>query len=226
MNRRHVLKTGAASLAALSIGRPFVARAAEWPTRSIRVIVPYAAGSATDLMPRTVFEQVGQQVGQTSWSKTAPAAAPRSAPPQVKQADPDGHTMLVHSNAHRHRAGDSGQRALRSGAGFFRSSRRSATCRWCWWSRRARASRPQGAGCGGQGQAGRDQLCRCRHRHAAASGDGAVSPGRRLRGPARAVQGRARGADRGDGWAGRHLFCPIMPAMSLIKDGKVLPLAV
>jgi tripartite-type tricarboxylate transporter receptor subunit TctC len=62
MNRREILKTGLGSLAAASAGWPGPARAADWPTKSIRVVVPYAAGSATDLVPRTVFEQVGQQI--------------------------------------------------------------------------------------------------------------------------------------------------------------------
>lgn len=32
------------------------AGAVDWPTKTVRAIVPYAAGSATDLIPRTVFE--------------------------------------------------------------------------------------------------------------------------------------------------------------------------
>ena len=66
MNRREVLKAGIASLAACG-GRIGAgeARAADWPTRQVRIVVPFAAGSATDLVPRTIFEQVGKQVGQT-----------------------------------------------------------------------------------------------------------------------------------------------------------------
>jgi tripartite-type tricarboxylate transporter receptor subunit TctC len=99
MNRRHVLKTGAASLAALSLGRPSIARAAEWPIKTIRVVVPYAAGSATDLVPRTVFEQVGHQVGQSFVIENRPGGGTTVGSVQVKQSDPDGHTILVHSNA-------------------------------------------------------------------------------------------------------------------------------
>src|SRR4029079_657247 len=99
MKPRHVLRTGAASLAALSLGRPLIARAAEWPTKSIRVVVPYAAGSATDLVPRTVFEQVGHQVGQSFVIENRPGGGTTVGSAQVKQSDPDGHTVLVHSNA-------------------------------------------------------------------------------------------------------------------------------
>jgi len=101
MNRREILKTGLGSIAAASAGWPMIgpARAAEWPTKAIRVVVPYAAGSATDLVPRTVFEQVGQQVGQSFIVENRPGGGTTIGSAQVKAADPDGHTILVHSNA-------------------------------------------------------------------------------------------------------------------------------
>src|SRR5436305_3083541 len=51
----------AAALAAVA----GIAAAETFPSRPIRVVVPFAAGSATDIVPRTVFEQVSVQVGQT-----------------------------------------------------------------------------------------------------------------------------------------------------------------
>ena len=101
MKRRDILKAGVASLAAVSFARPFIgaARAADWPTKSIRVVVPYAAGSATDLVPRTVFEQVGHQVGQSFVIENRPGGGTTIGSAQVKQSEPDGHTVLVHSNA-------------------------------------------------------------------------------------------------------------------------------
>jgi len=53
MDRRELLRLGVGSLAA-GLSVPCVARAAGWPTKAIRAVVPYAAGSATDLVPRTV----------------------------------------------------------------------------------------------------------------------------------------------------------------------------
>jgi tripartite-type tricarboxylate transporter receptor subunit TctC len=100
MNRREILKTGLGSLAAVSAAWPIgPARAADWPAKSIRVVVPYAAGSATDLVPRTVFEQVGHQVGQSFIIENRPGGGTTVGSAQVKQSDPDGHTILVHSNA-------------------------------------------------------------------------------------------------------------------------------
>src|SRR5579883_1656559 len=48
-------------LTSLSCG---AAPAQEWPSRTIRAIVPLTAGSATDIVARTVLEQVSGQVGQ------------------------------------------------------------------------------------------------------------------------------------------------------------------
>src|SRR5581483_10138852 len=98
MKRREFVKNGAASLAALASWRD-PARAADWPTKSVRVVVPYAAGSATDLVPRTVFEQVGHQVGQSFVVENRPGGGTTVGSAQVKQSDPDGYTILVHSNA-------------------------------------------------------------------------------------------------------------------------------
>jgi tripartite-type tricarboxylate transporter receptor subunit TctC len=90
-----------ASIAAASAGWPMIgpAQAAEWPTKAIRVVVPYAAGSATDLVPRTVFEQVGRQVGQSFIVENRPGGGTTIGSAQVKAAEPDGHTILIHSNA-------------------------------------------------------------------------------------------------------------------------------
>ena len=42
---------------------------AKWPQRPVKIIVPYAAGSATDLIPRTIFDAVGAKVGHTKITK-------------------------------------------------------------------------------------------------------------------------------------------------------------
>jgi tripartite-type tricarboxylate transporter receptor subunit TctC len=70
-----------------------------WPTKPVRVIVPFSPGSATDLVPRTVFEQVGHQVGQSFIVENRPGGGTTIGSAQVKAAEPDGHTILVHSNA-------------------------------------------------------------------------------------------------------------------------------
>jgi tripartite-type tricarboxylate transporter receptor subunit TctC len=99
IDRRGILKAGAGVLAAAVVGGSGSALAAEWPTRPVRVVVPYAAGSATDLVPRTVFERVGQQAGQSFVIENRPGGGTTVGSAQVQKSDPDGYTILVHSNA-------------------------------------------------------------------------------------------------------------------------------
>ena len=56
-----------ASLLTIAVAlTPLAAHAQGWPAgQPIKVIVPFSAGSATDLIARAVFEQVGQQIGAT-----------------------------------------------------------------------------------------------------------------------------------------------------------------
>ena len=46
----------------------------DWPTRSITVIVPLGAGSASDIIARVVMEQVGRQLGQNVIVENRPGA--------------------------------------------------------------------------------------------------------------------------------------------------------
>jgi tripartite-type tricarboxylate transporter receptor subunit TctC len=109
MNRREVLKTGLHSVSALAAGvagaslgglaAPRLARADEWPSKQIRVLVPYGAGSATDLVPRTIFEPLSAQIGRTIVIENRPGGGTTVASSAVAKSDPDGYTVLVHSNA-------------------------------------------------------------------------------------------------------------------------------
>src|SRR3984893_15378291 len=105
MNRREVLQTGGRSLASAALATtawpmlsPSPARASEWPSRTVRVIVPYAAGSATDLVPRTVFDAVSAKVGQSIVVDNRLGGGTTVGTSAAAKAEPDGHTILVHSN--------------------------------------------------------------------------------------------------------------------------------
>jgi tripartite-type tricarboxylate transporter receptor subunit TctC len=103
MNRREILKLGARSLSSVAavaaIGTSRSARAEDWPSKNIRVVVPYAAGSATDLIPRTIFEAVGSQVGHAFIVENRVGGGTTVGANAVARAEPDGYTILVHSNA-------------------------------------------------------------------------------------------------------------------------------
>ncbi len=71
-----------------------------WPTKTIRAIVPLSAGSATDVVARTVLEQVSRQIGQPIIVENRTGAANTIAMNLVAKSDPDGYTILVNSAAH------------------------------------------------------------------------------------------------------------------------------
>lgn len=75
-------------------------RADEWPSRPIRAIIPLSPGSAADVVPRIVFEQLSAQLGQPIIVENKPGASGTIAARAVAVADPDGYTLLAHSSAH------------------------------------------------------------------------------------------------------------------------------
>jgi tripartite-type tricarboxylate transporter receptor subunit TctC len=76
------------------------ASAETWPTKPLRVIVPVTAGSAIDIIARTVSEQVATQLGQPIVVENRTGAGGSIGAASVAKADPDGYTILVHSSAH------------------------------------------------------------------------------------------------------------------------------
>ncbi len=75
--------------------------AQDWPARQpIKIIVPFSAGSATDITARTVFDQVGRQIGQTFVVENRVGAGTTLGSGVVAKADPDGYTLLVNSTSH------------------------------------------------------------------------------------------------------------------------------
>ncbi len=71
-----------------------------WPTKPIKAVVPFGAGSATDIIPRIVFEQLQGQLGQSIVVENRGGAGGTIGAAQVVKSDPDGYTWLVHSSAH------------------------------------------------------------------------------------------------------------------------------
>ena len=77
-----------------------MAQAAPWPSRPIRAIVPFAAGAATDIVARQVLEQVARQLGQPIIIENKPGGGGTIGSSVVAHAEPDGYTILVHSNSY------------------------------------------------------------------------------------------------------------------------------
>src|SRR5436305_7444889 len=93
MIRRRAL-TLALLVAPFALATP--AAAQEWPTKTITVIVPLGAGSASDIIARVVMEQVGRQLGQTVVVENRPGAGGTIGANMVAKAAPDGYTILVY----------------------------------------------------------------------------------------------------------------------------------
>ncbi|WP_198372551.1 Bug family tripartite tricarboxylate transporter substrate binding protein [Roseomonas rosulenta] len=88
---------------ALALATPAIARAQPaWrPDRPVRVVVPFAPGGATDVVARALSETVGGLLGQTVVIENrAGGAAGLIGSDAVAKSAPDGHTVLLHSNAH------------------------------------------------------------------------------------------------------------------------------
>ncbi len=70
--------------------------AQQYPTRAVTMLVPYAAGGPTDTVARVVAQAMGKPLGQTILVENRPSAGGILAPEQVKNAKPDGYTILIH----------------------------------------------------------------------------------------------------------------------------------
>src|SRR5262249_55757147 len=88
----------AASFASSALAQPSVAQT--WPDKPIRAFIPFGAGSATDVVPRALFEPLGQELGQTIIVENRGGAGGTLGMGPVIRAEPDGYTILANSSAH------------------------------------------------------------------------------------------------------------------------------
>lgn len=86
---------GALSAALLVVSTLGAARAVDWPSRPIRVVIPFGASGVTDIVSRIVFDKVGQQLGQQVIIDNRPGAGGTIAVDVVVHAPPDGYTFIV-----------------------------------------------------------------------------------------------------------------------------------
>lgn len=99
MNRRGVIAAGLGlALAATGLG-PGLARAADYPSEPITMLVGYAAGGQTDLVARAAAKVMSEQLGQPINVVNKPGAGGAVAARDLQQAAPDGYTVLFHSNS-------------------------------------------------------------------------------------------------------------------------------
>lgn len=96
MNRRLVFRIAAAALASASA----VAFAQAWPSKPLHVVVPFSAGSTTDIIARAVSDKLSASLGQPVIVENRAGAGGTIGAGVVAQAAPDGYTILIHSSSH------------------------------------------------------------------------------------------------------------------------------
>jgi len=85
-------------LIAVALLAPFTAQAQPYPNRPIKIVVPYAAGGAVDIVARTVGQPLSEALKQPVIVDNRPGASANIGMELVAKATPDGYTLLMASN--------------------------------------------------------------------------------------------------------------------------------
>jgi tripartite-type tricarboxylate transporter receptor subunit TctC len=67
----------------------------QWPTKSIRFLVPFAPGGTSEIVARSVAAELTKQLGQTVYVENKPGGAGVVAMSEAHRAAPDGHTIIL-----------------------------------------------------------------------------------------------------------------------------------
>nr|WP_145545493.1 tripartite tricarboxylate transporter substrate binding protein [Variovorax boronicumulans] len=96
MRRRILLQAGGAIVAAATA---VAARAQAWPSRPIRLVVPFPAGGGTDAMARALGDAMARDTGQPVLVDNRAGAGTVIGNDLVAKSPPDGHTLLLNTSA-------------------------------------------------------------------------------------------------------------------------------
>src|SRR5262245_20008371 len=97
-HRRQFLHLAASAAALPALSR--VARAQAYPSRPVRIIIPFPAGQATDTIARLMGQSLSERLGQPFVIENRPGAGGDIGTELVVRALPDGYTLLLVGVSH------------------------------------------------------------------------------------------------------------------------------
>jgi len=89
-----------ALVALLIVAAVFAAHAQTYPTKPVKIIVPFAAGGPADIYARVIAQRLGESMGQAFIVEDRPGAGSLIGTEAVAKSAPDGYTLLLMSNTH------------------------------------------------------------------------------------------------------------------------------
>jgi len=91
--RRQILK-GAAAAGGAAMFAPAVLAQSQFPSRNVRIVVPFPAGATTDMLARLIAQRLTETMGQPFVVENVGGGGGSIGADQVAKATPDGHTLL------------------------------------------------------------------------------------------------------------------------------------